>query len=217
LPRLRQREIPKIQRAAAVRQPAHDHLVARNHLLAVDAQVLARARFGNALRASRHDQPPRDQRPHVAGPAGLHRQRAEVDLRPLQDDLLAHRAPHAGGLHVPQRLGHLQQPARVLQPLGRLRLLQARQQGADLAQLADLGRPHAHRHPPRGPEQIRQGGNFVTDGLAEPQRGPAGTQNEVTDRCHFKPRGHWLCDLAQFASLLQALHEFPQVAIFHIN
>ena len=26
-----------------------------------------------------------------------------------------------------------------------------------------------------------------------------------------------LGDLAQFASLLQALHEFPQVAIFHIN
>ena len=32
----------EVERAAAVRQPAHDELVAREHLLAVDAQVLPR-------------------------------------------------------------------------------------------------------------------------------------------------------------------------------
>ena len=33
-------EVAEVERAAAMRQPAHDHLVAGDHLLPVDAQVL---------------------------------------------------------------------------------------------------------------------------------------------------------------------------------
>jgi len=36
-----ERVLAKIQRAAAMRQPAHDEFVRRDHLLAVDAEVLA--------------------------------------------------------------------------------------------------------------------------------------------------------------------------------
>ena len=40
--RMRERVVAEIERAAAMREPAHDHLVARDHLLAVDAEVLPR-------------------------------------------------------------------------------------------------------------------------------------------------------------------------------
>jgi hypothetical protein len=40
LPGIGQLVLAKIQRAAAMRQPAHDHLVRPDHLLAVDAEVL---------------------------------------------------------------------------------------------------------------------------------------------------------------------------------
>ena len=41
-PGMRERVIAEVERAAAVREPAHDDLVAADHLLAVDAEVLAR-------------------------------------------------------------------------------------------------------------------------------------------------------------------------------
>ncbi|MEY4912892.1 MAG: hypothetical protein RL025_719, partial [Bacteroidota bacterium] len=55
--RVRARVIAEIERAAAVREPAHDHLVAPDHLLPVDAEVLPRL-----VRAARHREAPGDQR-----------------------------------------------------------------------------------------------------------------------------------------------------------
>jgi hypothetical protein len=102
-----EREVAEVERAATVGQPAHDDLAPADHLLAVDAQVLALARIGRALRATRDDQPPRDQGAGVIGPAGLNRQCAEVDVGAVEDLLLARRVANAGGLHVPQRLRHV--------------------------------------------------------------------------------------------------------------
>ena len=65
----------KIQRAAAMRQPAHDDLVRRDHLLAVDAEILARL-----VRPARDHQAPGDQRRDIAGPAGLDRQLAQIHV-----------------------------------------------------------------------------------------------------------------------------------------
>ncbi len=57
-----------IQRAATVAQPAHDHLVAADHLLTIDAEVLA-----VLVRTFGDGQAPGDQRTDVARPAGLYR------------------------------------------------------------------------------------------------------------------------------------------------
>jgi len=73
--RVRLPMLAKIQRAAAMRQPAHDHLVRGDHLLAVDAEVLALL-----VRAAGDGQPPGDQRRHVARPAVLDRQAAQIDV-----------------------------------------------------------------------------------------------------------------------------------------
>jgi hypothetical protein len=68
LARVAQRELTKVQRAAAVREPSHDELVASDQLLPVDAQILP-----HLVRPARDGEPPRDERPCVAGPAGLDR------------------------------------------------------------------------------------------------------------------------------------------------
>ncbi len=100
------RVLAEVERAAAMREPAHDHLVARDDLLPIDAEVLPRARTRHVLRAARDDEAPRDQRARVVGPAGLHRQRGEVDVATLDDVSLARRAAHDARRHVAQRLHH---------------------------------------------------------------------------------------------------------------
>ena len=59
----------------AVRQPAHDALVAVEHLLAVDAQVLPWL-----VRALRDDQAPGDEWCHIARPAVLDGQAGQIDI-----------------------------------------------------------------------------------------------------------------------------------------
>jgi hypothetical protein len=95
-------------------------LVARDHLLPVDAQVLALARVRHRLRAARDDQAPGDQRAGVAGPAGLHRQAAEVDVRALDILLLAGRRRRTvAGFMSHRRLGHLVTAGRLsFRPFG---------------------------------------------------------------------------------------------------
>ena len=106
-PGLGERELAEVERAAAVREPAHDDLVRPDDLLPVDAEVLARRAPGPPCG------PRVITRPQViSGPASSGQQvctgsEAEVDVRPLEDDLLADGAANPGRLHVPQRLGHL--------------------------------------------------------------------------------------------------------------
>ncbi len=111
--------LAEIERAAAVRQPAHDDLVAADHLLAVDAQVLALL-----VRALGHHQAPGDQRRSVAGPAGLDRQARQVDVVALPHHLLAGRAADALWCHIPHRFGQREQLAGLAQTARRLRFLQ---------------------------------------------------------------------------------------------
>jgi hypothetical protein len=79
LARMLQAVLAKIERAAAMRQPAHDHLVRTDHLLAIDAQVLA-----HLVRPAGHRQSPGDQRRCVARPAELDRQRDKSTSLPSQ-------------------------------------------------------------------------------------------------------------------------------------
>ena len=166
--------LAEVLRAAAVRQPAHDDLVAREHLLAVDAQVLARL-----VRAARDDQPPGDERRHVARPAVLHRQARQVHVRAFPHHVLAGgRARHLGR-HVPQRLEQAAQAQHVLEALGCLGLLEIGQQFAEGPQLAHVGHAHGARHAGRGAKQVAQHRHAVAGGLLEQQGRAARAQGPV--------------------------------------
>jgi hypothetical protein len=109
--------LAKILRAAAVRQPAHDELVAAQDLLAVDAEVLPRF-----VRPLRDDKAPGDERRHVAGPAVLHRQPRQIDIVAFPHYVLARRRAAFLGGHVPKRLKQAAHAQHVLQTLGRFGL-----------------------------------------------------------------------------------------------
>jgi hypothetical protein len=66
--------VAEIQRPAAMRQPAHDDLVAPDHLLAVDAQILPRF-----VRPRVTTSPQVIKRPGIPRPAMLHRQPRQID------------------------------------------------------------------------------------------------------------------------------------------
>jgi hypothetical protein len=174
-----------------------------------------RRRGGHGLRAASDDQAPGDQRAGVTGPAGLHGKLAQVDLVSIDHHLLARRRTHPLGLHVPQRTHQRQQPARVLEALGRLRLLQAGQHAADFAQVLHPVGAHAQGHSPRHPEQVDQGGNFVTHWICNQYGRAACPQHLVSERCHFEPRRHRLCEAYELTLGFELPYEVAQIPIFH--
>ena len=86
----------KIQRATTVRQPAHNQLVFANHLLPVNAQILALF-----VRPARHRQTPGHQRRNVFRPTMLNRQHAQIHIRALHHDFLTRRFFHHMRRHAP--------------------------------------------------------------------------------------------------------------------
>ena len=212
-------EFTEIQRSTAVSKPAHDDLTPPDHLLAVDAQVLASARPGHRLRTAGHHQPPGDQRRHVARPAVLHRQPAQVDVRPLDHPLLAGRPAHHRWLHVPQGSCHLPQLAGILEPLRGLGLLQTRQQLADVAQRSNAVGPHAEGDTLRRAEQI---GNCrcreflcTTHRIGEQQRRTASAQGAIREPGHFQIGRDGFFHFQQLPSGFQGGEEVSQVTVFH--
>ena len=109
LARMRQHVVAVVERAAAMGEPAHDDLVARDHLLAVDAQVLAAL-----IRPARHGEPPRDERPRVARPAGLYGQAPEIHGCAFPHGLLARRIGDLPRRHRQHLLQERQLVPRVL-------------------------------------------------------------------------------------------------------
>src|SRR5205814_7045482 len=126
-----------IERAAAVREPAHDDAIAGDDLLAVNAEVLTLF-----ARAARYGEAPGDERPCVARPARLHRQLAEIHVLCLVDDLLAGRAGALLWRHVEHALEHRKLVPEIAQAARRLGLLQIGEELADFAQLRGVARPH---------------------------------------------------------------------------
>ncbi|MDT4840308.1 hypothetical protein FQZ97_741270 [compost metagenome] len=202
--------VAEIQGAAAMAEPAHDDLVATDHLLAVDAEVLP------VLVGTLGDgQAPGDQRADVARPAGLHRQRRQVDGVALLDYFLARRILEHLGRHADDLLEDRQLGPGVLEALRRLRLLEEGQQLADLAQLADVLGAHAQRHALRRAEQVAEHRHIETRGILEQQRGAALAQGAVADFGHFQHRRYRRLDALEFAALFQRANEVAQVAILH--
>ena len=200
----------KILRAAAVREPSHDELVARDHLLAVDAQVLPRF-----VRPASDDQAPGDEGRHVAGPAVLHRQPRQIDVGAFPDHLLAGRAAHLPRRHVPQGLEQAGEAHHFLEALGRLRLLQRGKRLAEQAQFAQVRHTHGTRHAGSRPEQVAQHRHRVADGPLEEQGRTAGTQHAVAHRRHLQVRRQGLGDAPQFTRALQLGQKIAQVAVSH--
>ena len=91
--------IPEIERTTTMRQPAHNDLVARDHLLPIDTEVLSLL-----ARPARYRQTPGNQRPCVTRPAGLYRKPCEVNFVALPDDLLTRGGGNVFRRHVPQSL-----------------------------------------------------------------------------------------------------------------
>ena len=120
---VRERMIAEIERAATMRQPAHDHLIAADHLLAVDAEILP-----GFVGTARYGQAPGDQWRDILRPARLHGQAAQIDVGTFPYDFLAGRRGALLGRHI----HHLHEDRsrvlpRILQALRRLGLLEKRE------------------------------------------------------------------------------------------
>ena len=202
--------LPVVQCAAAMAKPAHDHLVAADHLLAVDAQVLP-----FLVRPAGNGQTPGDQRPDIARPAGLDRQPAEVDVLALLDHFLAggvleHLRRHGQDLPVHRQLG----PG-VLEALRRLGLLELRQQLADLTQRADVLGAHAQRHALRRTEQVAEHRHVEAGRLFEQQCRALRAQRAVAHLGHLEHGGNRHLDALQRTALLQLGDEIAEILERH--
>ncbi len=199
-----------IQSAAAMAQPAHDDLVAADHLLTIDTQVLTLL-----VRPPGDRQAPGDQRRDVSGPAMLHGQHAKVDVVAFHNDLLAGRVLDHLGRHGDDLLEDRQLGPGIAQTLGRLGLLEERQQLADLAQLAHRFGAHAHGYPLGRAEQVAQHRDIEAGGLFEKQRRPFCAQGAVAHLGHFEHRRDGHLNAFQLSALLKLLHEIPKILEFH--
>ncbi len=209
--RLGERVVAEVERASAVGQPPHDHLVSCEDLLPVDAEVLP-----PLVRTPRHDEPPCDQRTCVTGPTGLDRKLREVDLSTLQHDLLARGRAHLPRRHVPQRcLEQRDLAERIPKPAWRLRFFQTGQQLPDLPEFPDVDGAHGLCDPTRRPEKICQDRHVKSGGALEQERWSPGTQRAVGNLRHFKLRRDRHADSAQFAGLVEAGQEVAQITVFH--
>jgi hypothetical protein len=176
--------LAEIQCSAAVGEPAHDHAVFADHLLAVDAQVLPLL-----VRAAGHHQRPGDQGAGIPGPAGLHRDAREVHLVAFEHLFLAGCAAHLLRCHVQHLAEHRQLIPGIAEALRRFRLAQEGQQLADLAQRLGALRAHAQRHPARGAEQVAEHRHAWPPGSRTAV--PAATaQGTIADLGHLQLRIH---------------------------
>ena len=159
--------VAEIERAAAMREPAHDHAIAADHLLAVDAEVLAR------LCGSASDrEAPGNQRTGVPRPAGLHGQAREIDVVPFHDNLMARGRRHFLRCHVEHLPEHRKLVPEIAQPLRRLGLLEVGKQLADFAQRRGILDAHREGDAPYGAEEIAEHRNVVPAGFSKRSAGP---------------------------------------------
>ena len=208
LSRLVQGVVAEVQRAPTVRQPAHDELVAIEHLLAVDAEVLARL-----VRAARDGEAPGDERGHVAGPAVLDGQAGQVDGVPVEHFLLARRLADGAGRHVPQRPEHVPHAGHVAQALGGGGLPQVAQELAELAHFLQAVHAHGVHDAPRRAEQVGQHRDVMPRRMGEQQGRPGVAQDLVAHGGHVEVRRDGLVHAAQRTVVFELGHEVAQVVV----
>ena len=193
--------------AAAMLEPAHQRAVAAQHLHAVDAEVeLVLARVGRALG---HHQRPGDQRCGLAGPAGLDRQPAEIDVGALEHDLLAGRAADELGLHRQGHLDQRQELQRLAEAFGRHGLLEEGQGLAELLELVRLA-VHAPGHPLDRAEQVGEHGHREALDVLEQHGGALVGEQPGVDLGDLEHRRDRLANTHQGAAGLEMGHELAQ-------
>jgi hypothetical protein len=178
--------VAEVERTAAMGEPAHDHLVGRDDLLPVDAEVLPLL-----VRPARDDQTPGDQRTGVVRPAGLHRQATQIDVLAFPHHLLTGGRRHLLRRHREHLPDHRQLVPGVAQTLGRFGFLQHRQRAPDVAQrLGPLftADAHAQRHAARRAEQVAEHRHVEAAGLFEQDGRSLRAQHAVADFGHFEIR-----------------------------
>ena len=207
---MRRYKIAEIQRAAAMRQPTHDDFIFRNDLLTINTQILARL-----MGAFRHHQAPSNQRRHIAWPAGLNRQSAEIDIVAFPHDVLARRARDDFRRHVEYLLVERQLVPGILQAFGWVRLFEKSQQLAHLAQRGHVVLAHTHRYALRRAEQIAQHRDGMACRFLEQNRRATSAQHAVAYFGHFQAgvyrHGHAL----QLALRFELGDKISQIGIFH--
>ncbi len=209
--------IAEIQRAAAMRQPAHDDLVRPQHLLAVDAEVLP-----GLVRTARDHQPPGDERRDIARPTMLDRQLRQIHILAFPDDFLARRRRQHLGRHGQDLFEDRPFLPRIFQSFGRLRLLQVGQQLAHFAQCRRRLFAHAQRHAARRAEQVGENwyfilGHLVPDHVLEQQRRALRAQHAIADLGHLQMGGDRRGHALEFAEFLQLGDKVAQVVVFHLD
>ena len=199
----------KIECPATVRQPAHDHAVASDHLHPVDAQIDARlscrAPCGCTLcvpfcsrqnglprlvRPAGDHQAPGDQRTGIPRPAGLHRQIRQIDRITLQHMPLTGRTLDHLGRHIQHLAKHRELLPGILHALGRLRLLELRQQDAHLTQRRHRLLAHTQGDALGRAEQVTQHRRTVAFRVLEQKSRPARAQRAIADLGHLQMRVH---------------------------
>src|SRR5437870_1990887 len=202
--------ITEVERAAAMREPAHDDAVSPDHLLAVDAEVVPLL-----LWTACDSEAPSDERPGVTGPAVLDRQAREIDVVSFAHALVAGRRRALLRRHVEQLLEEREFLPQVAQALGRLGLLQVREQLADFAQLARALDAHRRRNARDAAEEIGEHRDVMTGGPLEQQRRAAGAQHAIADLGHLEPRRDFRADAPELTLRFQLRKEFSQVRVAH--
>ena len=192
--------------AAAVREPAHDDLVAADDLLAIDAQVLPVVE-----RPARRREPPGDQRRDVVGPAGLNRPVGEIDGRAFDDDLLARRSANGFRRHVQDFFEERQRAPRFADAARRLRRAQRGEQPAELRQrltavVADRGRDSL-----LGAEQVAEHADTARARAREQQSGTALREHAARDLRELERRADGRVDRFELAAALEMGEKFAQI------
>ena len=143
--------VAKVERTAAMRQPAHDQLVAPQKLHAVNAEILP-----FFVRAARNDQRPGNQRCGISGPAGLDGQERQIDVIFLDHHVLA----RCVSFDVRSNIEYLLPGGKILPEIAPafwwIRFFQEGHQLADIPKPLGVLLPHGQRDAPRIAKQIAQ-------------------------------------------------------------
>ena len=209
-------ELAEVERAAAVGEPAHDQLALADHLLAVDAQVLAQPRLGHVARAARDDQAPGDQRRDVAGPAGLDRplRRGRSRRPPGSPPGTAPLRSTAGFMsHSALPIVH-SLPASLTDFGGSgSRRLASSWPMPRSSEMSVAPMPSATRW--GVPNRLASTGTPYPVGCSNSSAGPPWRSTRSAKRCHFQLRGHRRCYTPELPRSLQIGREIAQITVFH--
>ena len=204
-------EVGEVQRAAAVRQPAHDHAVARHQLLPVDGHVLARLPGAAGHHQAEGDQlaprRPASSAGSAARPGRRRRPRApRVEGGLVHGPLGATCASCASSGQLASACAQVRRPSR---------LLDRGQQFAQFAQRSQ--RPAAQRQPRcgRGGRTGCRAARAANPRVGHQQRGTAALQRQPAQRGAFQVRVHRCVHLLQLAAARQRCQEAAQVVVAH--